>query len=197
MKELKQIKIFVINLEKRKDRLEEVSQMLEDYQWERIEAIETTKGYYGCVLSHIKCLKKAKEEGLSEVVIMEDDFHFVGDGKFYFPPPECDVCLYSCKLNKKEDYNDNFYKVIDGRHTDFYLVKQHYYDRLISTFTESLMNLLNKYHHKNYLDVYWLENQKKDLFLCPHIRLGFQREGYSDIVYKEKNRETSLNQSVY
>ena len=87
--------------------------------------------------------------------------------------------------------------MIDCRHTDFYLVKQHYYDRLISTFTESLMNLLNKYENQNYLDVYWLENQKKDLFLCPHIRLGFQREGYSDIVNKEKNRKTSLNQSVY
>ena len=196
MKNLKQIKIFVINLDKRKDRLEEVSEMLKDYQWERIEAIETAKGYYGCVLSHIKSLKKAKEEGLPEVLIMEDDFHFVGDGKFHYPL-ECDVCLYSCKLNKKEDYNDNFYRVIDGRHTDFYLVKQHYYDKLIKTFTESLMNLLNEYQHKNYLDVYWLENQKKDLFLCPHIRLGYQREGYSDILNQEKNRETSLNQSVY
>jgi len=196
MKNLKQIKIFVINLDKRKDRLEEVSEMLKDYQWERIEAIETAKGYYGCVLSHIKSLKKAKEEGLQEVIIMEDDFHFVGDGKFHYPL-ECDVCLYSCKLNKKEDYNDNFYRVIDGRHTDFYLVKQHYYDKLIKTFTESLMNLLNEYQHKNYLDVYWLENQKKDLFLCPHIRLGYQREGYSDIVNQEKNRETSLDQSVY
>jgi len=105
--------------------------------------------------------------------------------------------LYSCKLNKKEDYNDNFYRVIDGRHTDFYLVKRHYYNQLISTFTDSLMNLLNEYKHKNYLDVYWLENQKKDLFLCPHIRLGYQREGYSDIVNEEQNRETSLNKSVY
>ena len=196
MKQLKQIKIFVINLQKRKDRLEQVSEMLEGYDWERIEAIETAKGYYGCVLSHIKCLTLAKQRDLSEVIIMEDDFHFVGDGKFYYPP-ECDVCLYSCKLNKKEDYNDNFYKVVDGRHTDFYLVKKHYIDKLISTFTESLMNLLNAYVHKNYLDVYWLENQKKDLFLCPHIRLGYQREGYSDIVNEEKNRETSLDQSVY
>jgi len=193
MKQLKQIKIFVINLDKRKDRLEEVSQMLEDYQWERIEAIETAKGYYGCVLSHIKCLKKAKEEGLPEVIIMEDDFHFVGDGEFYFPPPECDVCLYSCLLIENEDYNENFYKINKAQHTDFYLVKEHYYDTLISTFTESLMNLLNEYKKENYLDVYWLENQKKDLFLCPHIRLGYQREGYSDIKNHEMNRKTSLD----
>ena len=193
MKELKQIKIFVINLEKRKDRLEEVSQMLEDYQWERIEAIETTKGYYGCVLSHIKCLKKAKEEGLSEVVIMEDDFHFVGDGEFYFPPPECDVCLYSCLLIKKEDYNENFYKINKAQHTDFYLVKEHYYDKLISIFTESLINLLNEYKKENYLDVYWKKAQVEDLFLCPLIRLGFQRKGHSDIKNHEMDRKTSLN----
>jgi len=118
MKELKQIKIFVINLDKRKDRLEEVSQMLEGYDWERIEAIETTKGYYGCVLSHIKALTLAKQRGLSEVVIMEDDFHFTGDGKFYYPP-ECDVCLYSCLLIENEDYNENFYKINKAQHTDF------------------------------------------------------------------------------
>ena len=193
MKELKQIKIFVINLEKRNDRLEEVSEMIKGYDWERIEAIETAKGYYGCVLSHIKCLKKAKEEGLSEVVIMEDDFHFVGDGEFYFPPPECDVCLYSCLLIKKEDYNENFYKINKAQHTDFYLVKEHYYDKLISIFTESLINLLNEYKKENYLDVYWKKAQVEDLFLCPLIRLGFQRKGHSDIKNHEMDRKTSLN----
>jgi len=193
MKNLKQIKIFVINLDKRKDRLEEVSEMLKDYQWERIEAIETAKGYYGCVLSHIKSLKKAKEEGLPEVIIMEDDFHFVGDGKFHYPPPECDVCLYSCNLVRREDYDENFYKIKLAYHADFYLVKEHYYDKLISIFTESLINLSYEYKKQNYLDVYWKKAQVEDLFLCPLIRLGFQRKGYSDIKNHEMNRETSLN----
>ena len=192
MKQLKQIKIFVINLDKRKDRLEEVSQMLEDYQWERIEAIETAKGYYGCVLSHIKALKVAKERDLPEVIIMEDDFHFVGDGKFYYPP-ECDVCLYSCLLIEKEDYDENFYKINKAQHTDFYLVKQHYYDKLISIFTESLINLSYEYKKENYLDVYWKKAQVEDLFLCPLIRLGYQRKGYSDIKNHEMNRKTSLD----
>jgi len=192
MKELKQIKIFVINLDKRKDRLDQVSEMLKGYDWERIEAIETAKGYYGCVLSHIKALKVAKERDLPEVIIMEDDFHFVGDGKFYYPP-ECDVCLYSCLLIEKEDYDENFYKINKAQHTDFYLVKQHYYDKLISIFTESLINLSYEYKKENYLDVYWKKAQVEDLFLCPLIRLGYQRKGYSDIKNHEMNRKTSLD----
>ena len=192
MKELKQIKIFVINLDKRKDRLEQVSEMLKGYNWQRIEAIETAKGYYGCVLSHIKALKVAKERDLPEVIIMEDDFHFVGDGKFYYPP-ECDVCLYSCLLIEKEDYDENFYKINKAQHTDFYLVKQHYYDKLISIFTESLINLSYEYKKENYLDVYWKKAQVEDLFLCPLIRLGYQRKGYSDIKNHEMNRKTSLD----
>ena len=192
MKNLTEIKIFVINLDKRKDRLDQVSEMLKGYDWERIEAIETAKGYYGCVLSHIKALKVAKERDLPEVIIMEDDFHFVGDGKFYYPP-ECDVCLYSCLLIDKEDYDENFYKINKAQHTDFYLVKQHYYDKLISIFTESLINLSYEYKKENYLDVYWKKAQVEDLFLCPLIRLGYQREGYSDIKNHGMNRKTSLD----
>ena len=190
--ELTDIPIFVINLDKRKDRLDQVSEMLKGYDWERIEAIETAKGYYGCVLSHIKALKVAKERDLPEVIIMEDDFHFVGDGKFYYPP-ECDVCLYSCLLIEKEDYDENFYKINKAQHTDFYLVKQHYYDKLISIFTESLINLSYEYKKENYLDVYWKKAQVEDLFLCPLIRLGYQRKGYSDIKNHEMNRKTSLD----
>jgi len=190
--ELTDIPIFVINLDKRKDRLDQVSEMLKGYDWERIEAIETAKGYYGCVLSHIKALKVAKERDLPEVIIMEDDFHFVGDGKFYYPP-ECDVCLYSCLLIEKEDYDENFYKINKAQHTDFYLVKQHYYDKLISIFTESLINLSYEYKKENYLDVYWKKAQVEDLFLCPLIRLGYQRKGYSDIKNHGMDRKTSLD----
>ena len=194
MKTINDITIFVINLECRKDRWKQVQQMFSEKgitNYERIDAIKTKKGYYGCVLSHIKSLTEAKQRGLSEVLIMEDDFHFVGNGEFIYPQ-KCDVCLYSCKLNEKKDYDDNFYRVNDGRHTDFYLVKSHYYNKLISVFMTSLLNLLKEYKHKNYLDVYWLKNQKTDLFLCPKVRLGYQREGYSDIINKEVDRTTDL-----
>lgn len=200
MKQLNEIQIFVINLEKRNDRLEQVSEMLKDLKWERIEAIASDKGYYGCVLSHIKALTLAKKRDLPEVIIMEDDFHFVpenGNNKFIYPDEEpcqeCDVCLYSCHLKDKSEYSENFYKVNEAQRTDFYLVKKHYYDKLISVFMSSLINLLNNYERKYYLDIYWKNAQQQDLFLCAKKRLGHQRNGFSDIQNKEINRRTRLN----
>lgn len=179
---MEQIKILVINLKKREDRWLRISEMLSErgLDFKRVDAIEDERGYIGCVKSHIKALQYAKILGLKEVIIMEDDFMFAGDGKFIYPPA-CDVCLYSCKLNKKREYDDDFYQVYDGRHTDFYFIREHYYDTLIECWSESLEKLMKDYIHRNYLDVYWIKLQKKDLFLCPKIRLGYQIEGYSDI----------------
>lgn len=189
-----EIKILVINLEKRNDRWLRISNMLSErsLDFERIDAIDCQQGYIGCVLSHIKSLEYAKSKGLKEVIIMEDDFMFQGDGKFIYPPA-CDVCLYSCKLNKRGDYDKNFYRVKDGRHTDFYFIREHYYDTLIQCWSESLEKLIKNYTHQNYIDVYWINLQKKDLFLCPKIRLGHQVTGYSDIAREEKDRTTSLS----
>lgn len=194
---MEQIKILVINLKKRQDRWDRVSKMLSERQldFERIDAIEDEKGAIGCAKSHIKALQYAKSKGLKEVIIMEDDFIFIGEGNFIYPPI-CDVCLYSCKLNRNEPYDDNFYRVLDGRHTDFYFIREHYYDTLIECWNESLIRLTKDYTHSNYIDVYWISLQKKDLFLTPKIRLGYQIEDYSDIIKQKINRKTDLEYTV-
>jgi GR25 family glycosyltransferase involved in LPS biosynthesis len=56
-------KIFYINLEKRKDRREEIEKELNTFglYYERFEAIETPGfGILGCGLSHLSVLKIAK-----------------------------------------------------------------------------------------------------------------------------------------
>lgn len=178
--ELKDIKIYVINLEKRKDRLKEVSQMLKGYNWERVEAIETKNGYYGCVLSHIKCLKKAIGEGLPEVIVMEDDHQIKIPQNFTYPP-ECDVCLLTGGGITGVPLNDKFMKVSSARHTDCYLVRNHYFSTMIECFNNSLLELLNNYSMPNYLDVYWDKYMGKDNFISLRNIIGHQRPGYSDI----------------
>lgn len=193
------IKIYVINLLKRKDRKIHIENMflekcIDNYEF--VSAIETAQGYYGCVLSHIKALQKAKLEDLPEVLIMEDDFHFTGNGVFIYPP-KCDVCLYGCNVINREKITgleyENFYKVNKAQQTDFYLVKKHYYDKLINIFIQSLMNLLMNYEKENYLDIYWIKAQQEDLFICPKIRLGHQIKGFSDIKNKIVNRDLPLS----
>lgn len=184
---LTDIKIFVINLDKREDRLEEISKMLEGYNWERIEAIETQRGYFGCVLSHMKCLKKAIIDDLPEVIIMEDDHTFMNEKEFKYPT-ECDVCLLTGKSIKGEFIDKNFMKISSARHTDCYLVKRHYYKFLLKCFNESLLKLLNNYQHQYYIDVYWDKYMLKNNFICLRKLIGYQKEDYSDIQNMEIKR---------
>lgn len=178
-----EIKILVINLKKREDRWLRISNMLSErsLDFERIDAIDCQQGYIGCVLSHIKSLEYAKSKGLKEVIIMEDDFMFQGDGKFIYPPA-CDVCLYSGNILSAENIeNPDFERVLSAQQTEFYFIREHYYDCLIKCWCESLMKLLCDYQKDNYIDIYWKRLMKKDTFICPVKRLGIQVEGFSDI----------------
>ena len=64
------IKVFVINLDKRRDRLDDISI---PFNWQRFSAIPTTPGYIGCLKSHQTVLQKALDLQLNEVLIFEDD----------------------------------------------------------------------------------------------------------------------------
>jgi len=66
---------FYINLEKREDRRKEFEEECKKMEItvERFPAIERSRGILGCHLSHITILKKARELGLSNVLIFEDD----------------------------------------------------------------------------------------------------------------------------
>jgi GR25 family glycosyltransferase involved in LPS biosynthesis len=76
------IKIFYINLDKRKDRRKHMENILKGYDYERVSAIEDEDGYIGCAKSHILCLKMAKQRNLDKVIILEDDFMFYKNNNF-------------------------------------------------------------------------------------------------------------------
>jgi len=184
------IPVLYINLEKRKDRKEHIEKQFEDFHnVERVDAIDTPhNGYEGCVLSHIKALEYAKQIGYDEVIICEDDFEWVDKDNFVYPEIDFDVCMISGKINKKEFISWNYNKVLDGRHTDCYLIKKHFYDKLIHNFKEGYEKLKINNEHCNYIDVYWLSLQKENMFITPSLTIGRQMEGYSDIQKKIMKR---------
>jgi hypothetical protein len=67
------IDIYVINLEERKDRWEYIEKNFSNFNLIRVDAIKKKKGAHGCFLSHIKCIKIAKEKKLKNIIIIEDD----------------------------------------------------------------------------------------------------------------------------
>jgi hypothetical protein len=178
------IPTLFINLEKREDRKKHIVNQLKDFKSvQRIEAIETPdNGYKGCVLSHIKALEYAKEKDYDEVIICEDDFEWTENkDKLVYPEIDFDVCMISGKINKKEFISWNYNKVLDGRHTDCYLVKKHFYDKLIENFQQGYEKLKKENKLDYYIDIHWLSLQKENTFITPSLQVGRQMEGYSDI----------------
>jgi len=65
--------IYVINLEKRKDRWEKIKKRFDRFNLIRIEAIEDNNGAIGCFKSHQKCIQEAKNNNLKKILVIEDD----------------------------------------------------------------------------------------------------------------------------
>ena len=69
---------FIINLERRKDRLEKITKELNYMGWEYevFKAVDTND-HRGCSLSHSEIIKLSKERGYDDVLIIEDDCTFM------------------------------------------------------------------------------------------------------------------------
>lgn len=188
------IPVLYINLEKRKDRRSHIENEFKDFEnVERIEAVDTsdTSGYYGCVLSHIKALERAKEKNYDEVMICEDDFVWVNKDKFIYPLPEVvefDICLLECIYMKRKKLSSNYSKIWNAEHCGCYIIKKHFYDTLIDEFKSSHEKLEKELIYDNYLDIHWFRIQKDNMFITPTIKMGKQLEGYSDIQKKFMKR---------
>jgi FkbM family methyltransferase len=70
--------VFVINLDHRTDRWAAIEGTCRavDLMPVRIPAIEASPAWRGCTLSHLKCIRLAKERNLPWVLILEDDATF-------------------------------------------------------------------------------------------------------------------------
>ena len=81
---------------------------------------------------------------------MEDDFVFSLSKEaieqqltemFTFNP-DFDVCMLSYNLQRSiETDNPNIYKILEAQTSAGYIVQQHYYDKLISIFENSILKL--------------------------------------------------------
>ena len=65
---------FVVNLERRPDRLESIKKEMDYIGWdyEYFKAVDTNS-HVGCTRSHLEIIKIAKERGYEKVLIIEDD----------------------------------------------------------------------------------------------------------------------------
>jgi GR25 family glycosyltransferase involved in LPS biosynthesis len=202
MKNIKDIKnIFYINLDYRCDRRNhfetEIKKLDLDVVANRFNAIKHACGAVGCSMSHLALLKYAKHHNLDHVLIMEDDIMFLNPeiftnsiNNFLSSDTDFDVLLISG--NNMGDYNriDEFcVRITKCQTTTGYLVKNHYYDKLIENVEQGINNLLQNFNRLNdfAIDQYWGNLQKIDKWYLLTPLTVTQRPDYSDIERRHTN----------
>lgn len=185
--------VFYINLDHRTDRRTSVEAQLDKFGWKytRFPAIKHEHGAIGCTQSHIAVLKKAVEQDLDFVVIVEDDILFTKPAvfkssldKFLKSGIDYDVLFLggnSYAPHKK--INDFCIRTFNCQTTVGYVVKKNFFKVLIDNFTQSA-NMLSKHPKKPHLyclDMYWKSLQKTYKFYYLIPATVTQLKSYSDI----------------
>ena len=197
---IKDIKnIFYINLESRPDRktfFENQMRML-GLKATRFNAIQNTCGAIGCSLSHLALLKYAKQQNLDHILIMEDDIMFLNPTLFIHnlnnlltKHKDFDVLLIAGNNMGEYTRLDEFcVKIQKCQTTTGYLVKNHYYDKLIKNFEEGVHNLMKNLSlmNKYAIDQYWVSLQLVDKWYLLTPLTVTQKPDYSDIEKKRIN----------
>jgi glycosyl transferase family 25 len=210
--------ILYINLDHRKDRLENITTQLQkspvakqlpipDSKIIRIPAILNKRyGTAGCGASHVKALDHAIEKGWNRVLIFEDDFAWKENTEYIV---DClkkidtttiawDVILLSANalvLKVVKNDVDNFQRVKNAQTTSAYIVNgQNYMKKLRDCFATSV-RLLNagKSMKIAAIDVTWKRFQPTDRWYCFKGQLGRQINSYSDVL----QRPTSYKGNVF
>lgn len=151
-------KIYIINLERRPDRKKEMMNKLEKLGLENYEFVNavdgqkdkiknsyeklkidkktkiSSQGHYGCSLSHIKVLKKAKENGYKKIMVLEDDIDFDDDfinkiNKIMVP--KFDFLYLGGPILEYKLFTESWGKHKEIMGTYGYIVKSELYDDLI------------------------------------------------------------------
>ena len=166
---------FYINLETRPDRKQHVEQELlkVGIKAQRFNAIRLPNGAIGCSMSHLKCIEIAKQNNWDHVCIVEDDIQFLKPRVFV---QQCNLAL-----SKKSDVvllagnnlppytriDDSCVKVSRCQTTTGYIVKRHYYDKLIANIKEGICKLLreSEKHFLYAIDKQWFKLQEIDTWL--------------------------------
>lgn len=186
-------KIFSINMDNRKDRWELAKNEFDKFglDVERISAFDGSKlnlnfppeikeGAVGCSLSHLYILKMAKQLGLNNYLVLEDDVKFIDNFTEVFShvmhqiPNDWDMMYLGGQHihgRNIEKITENIYKCEYTLTTHSFAVRNTVYD----LFIDKLIDITKP------CDVHFAEEHKNiNAYVCiPH--LTWQRQGYSDV----------------
>jgi glycosyl transferase family 25 len=189
--------IFYINLEFRHDRNTHVLEQLHNIGIQnptRFNAIKLPNGAVGCSMSHLRILEYARDNNISNIIIVEDDITFLNPSLFVNNLNEFlasnntwDVVLLAGNNFKPyRPYNEFAVKVTKCQTTTGYLISSHYYDKLIDNIKTGLSRLIKEPTKHSFfaIDKHWFALQKKDEWYLITPLSVIQRPDYSNIEKK-------------
>jgi glycosyl transferase family 25 len=184
---------YLINLDDKVDRLNDSIIELNKLNIipMRFDAIRHRNGAIGASLSHLGVLYTAKVKNHEYVLVCEDD-NLILDVEelkksiniFIEDNIKWDVLLLSGNNYRPFEKTSNYYiKVKNVQCANAYIVRRHYYDKLINIWEEGLVKFSqNQNEHGLYaLDEYWKILQKKDNWYLIIPTNIIQKPGYSSI----------------
>lgn len=191
---------YYINLDTRPDRKQHVETGLKriGVNAQRFNAIKMKNGAIGCSMSHLKLLEIAKMNKFDHILIVEDDILFTQPDTFInqfnkflkIHSNNFDVALLAGNnMPPFVNIDDTCVKVSRCQTTTGYLVRQHYYNKLIANYKDGILKLMKESHnHILYaIDKNWFTLQSVDKWFLIIPLTVTQREGYSDIEQRPTN----------
>lgn len=194
--------VYYINLEHRKDRLEEITNELKktninENKITRIDAYYNPHmGTLGCTKSHIAALEHFlnTSDELQHCIVFEDDFVFTLEqdivnktiDDFFTQNIDYDVLMLSANIVQNENTEYPFLtKILDAQTTAGYCVNKKFVRTLLANFNEAKYKLETEgLKHDNCFDIHMKLLQSGNNWYCLNPKIGMQRDSYSDIEKK-------------
>jgi len=192
-----------INLENRDDRkkliLNEFNKLnIPENKIYKISGVPIPKnGHKGCVQSHILALEMAKLNNWKTVAIFEDDFQIIIEPDEFkmlvnkaLEYSNWDIIIISgCNKEERENIDDDIYYLKHSSTSTAYIIKNHYYDKLLNLFKHSndMMNYSYWGDGQSKWEPYALD-QKWNALIKNDNWITFHKE-----IAKQRNISSSIN----
>ena len=191
-------KVFLINLDKRPDRLEARYKAFKEYgvdniverfravpppqkefDWYVSDGKQIKLGEYGCISSHVLIVKMAKQMGWKSVLVLEDDVKFINQEYIDASIQQLkdkEWNLFYLGSNTHTPLNkvsENLLELKEGFATHAVAYHERFYDKVIDAFDKKEIEII---------DVWLSENgQAKGNCFCSYPITAIQENSFSDI----------------
>lgn len=197
MNQSNKIDLYVINLDERPDRWENIIKTFSNQCFNiiRVKAYKENQGWIGCFKSHIECIRIAKNAGLKNILILEDDCIPYSDIETFIIRIKI-IKEFLDKINDWDIYLGGTVHIVPDTYKNIITYKNEKFVEFNKAYTTHLIC----YNSKIYdyflsikpvlpIDEIW-HNKIKAIVSVPFI--AKQLSGYSDIVQSNKSDDIRI-----